>query len=316
MESSLFEMLKEGKKVGALGSLNADYSFSVSSFPQPGSTVTASCMVVRPGGKSSNQIVQAALLGMDCQMFGQVGEDPRGGWLIEKLNEVGVNTQKIVKNGPESGHAFIMVDDKGENEIVVSSGSNGSLGTKYVDEVKEDLSSLDALGFCLEVPVETVEKALREVEGPIKVLNVSPIPSSPSLDIAQGADVVIVNEEEAKSVIGKPIPSSPDSFLWAAAAKMLKKRSLPSVVVTLGSKGSVALEDGKAWPISPRPVTPKDTTGCGDSFAGSLLAALASGMSLPDACRLASFASAYSALGDGAQSSYGTKEGIRKFAEE
>ena len=72
MESSLFEMLKEGKKVGALGSLNADYSFSVPSFPQPGSTVTASGMVVRPGGKSSNQIVQAALLGMECQMFGQV----------------------------------------------------------------------------------------------------------------------------------------------------------------------------------------------------------------------------------------------------
>lgn len=316
MESSLFEMLKEGKKVGALGSLNADYSFSVSSFPQSGSTVTASGMVVRPGGKSSNQIVQAALLGMECQMFGQVGEDPRGGWLIEKLNEAGVNTQKIVKNGPESGHAFIMVDGKGENEIVVSSGSNGSLSKEYVEGVKNDLSSLDALGFCLEVPVETVEKALREVEGPIKVLNVSPIPSSPSLDIAQGADVVIVNEEEAKSVIGKPMPSSPDSFLWGTAAKMLKKRSLPSVVVTLGSKGSVVLEDGKAWPISPKPVTPKDTTGCGDSFAGSLLAALASGMSLPDACRLASFASAYSALGDGAQSSYGTKEEIRKFAEE
>ncbi|MBO7717694.1 MAG: bifunctional hydroxymethylpyrimidine kinase/phosphomethylpyrimidine kinase, partial [Aeriscardovia sp.] len=130
------------------------------------------------------------------------------------------------------------------------------------------------------------------------------------------ADVVIVNEEEAKSVIGKPMPSSPDSFLWGTAAKMLKKRSLPSVVVTLGSKGSVVLEDGKAWPVSPKPVTPKDTTGCGDSFAGSLLAALASGMSLPDACRLASFASAYSALGDGAQSSYGTKEEIRKFAQE
>ena len=76
MESSLFEMLKEGKKVGALGSLNADYSFSVSSFPQPGSTVTASCMVVRPGGKSSNQIVQAALLGMDCLVlgFGRIGK--------------------------------------------------------------------------------------------------------------------------------------------------------------------------------------------------------------------------------------------------
>ncbi|MBO6098311.1 MAG: ribokinase, partial [Aeriscardovia sp.] len=150
MESSLFEMLKEGKKVGALGSLNADYSFSVSSFPQPGSTVAASGMVVRPGGKSSNQIVQAALLGMDCKMFGQVGEDPRGSWLIEKLREAGVDAQRVVKKGPESGHAFIMVDNSGENERVVSSGSNGLLDPEYVAEVKSDLSSLDALGVCLE----------------------------------------------------------------------------------------------------------------------------------------------------------------------
>ena len=316
MDSSLFDMLKEGKKVGALGSLNADYSFSISSFPQPGSTVTASNMAIRPGGKGSNQIVQAALLGMDCQMFGQVGEDERGEWLIKKLDEAGVNTQKIARKGEQSGRAFIMVDEKGENEIVVSPGANGSLGKDYVEEVKSDLASLDALGFCLEVPVETVEKALREVEGPIKVLNVSPIPASPSLDMAKGADVVIVNEDEAKDVMGKPMPSSPDNFLWGTAAKMLKKRGLPSVVITLGSKGSVVLEEGKAWPISPKAVTPKDTTGCGDSFTGSLLAALASGMGLPDAARLASFAAAFSALGHGAQSSYGTKEEIRKFAEE
>lgn len=316
MDSSLFDMLKEGKKVGALGSLNADYSFCISSFPQPGSTVPASGMAVRPGGKSSNQIVQAALLGMDCQMFGQVGQDDIGEWLIKKLEEKGVKTQKIARQRGESGCAFIMVNKEGENEIVVNPGANGSLAEEYVEEVKPDLGSMDAVGFCLEVPVKTVEKALREVEGPIKVLNVSPIPSSPSLDMVRGADVVIVNEEEAREVIGKRMPSSPDSFLWATAAKMLKKRGLPSVVVTLGSKGSVILDEGKSWPISARAITPKDTTGCGDSFTGSLLASLASGMDLVSAVSLASFASAFSALGPGAQNSYGTKEEIRKFAQE
>lgn len=316
MNPSLFDMLKEGKKVGALGSLNADYSFSLSSFPRPGSTVSASDMAVRPGGKSANQIVQAALLGMDCQMFGQVGMDERGEWLIRKLEEAGVKTQKIARKGGESGCAFIMVNKEGENEIVVNPGANGALGEEYVEEVKPLLSSLDALGFCLEVPVEAVEKALREVEGPIKVLNVSPVPSSPSLDMVRGADVVIVNEDEAKEVIGRPMPSSPDSFLWGTAAKMLKKKDLPSVVVTLGSKGSVVLDEGKSWPVSAKAITPENTTGCGDSFAGSLLASLASGMDLVSAVRLASLASAFSALGQGAQSSYGTKEEIRKFARE
>ncbi|MBQ1286761.1 MAG: hypothetical protein IIY17_02110 [Aeriscardovia sp.] len=75
MPGSLFDKLDAEKKVGALGSLNADYSFSVTSFPEPGSTIAAEGFALRPGGKSSNQIVQAALLGMDCEMFGQVGED-------------------------------------------------------------------------------------------------------------------------------------------------------------------------------------------------------------------------------------------------
>ncbi|MBR6440390.1 MAG: ribokinase [Aeriscardovia sp.] len=316
MQDSLFDKLDSGKKVGALGSLNADYSFSLASFPEPGSTVEAEGFALRPGGKSSNQIVQAALLGMDCEMFGQVGEDASGAFLIEKLEEAGVKTGRIAKKGPESGSAFIMVDKKGENEIVVNPGANGLLDEGYVEGAMEALSSLSALGFCLEVPIGVVEKALREVEGPIKVLNVSPMPSSPSLDMARGADVVIVNEDEAKKVLGKPLPSSPDSFLWGQAAKILKKRGLPSAVITLGSKGSVVLDEGKAWPVAPKPVAPVDTTGCGDSFAGALLAGLASGLSLPDAAKIASFAAAFAALGAGAQSSYGTKEEIKKFSEE
>lgn len=316
MTESLFDKLDSEKKVGALGSLNADYSFSVSAFPEPGSTVAAEGFALRSGGKSSNQIVQAALLGMDCEMFGQVGEDACGSFLLEKLKEAGVETGRIARKGPESGCAFILVDKGGENEIVVNPGANGLLEEDYVVGQMDALSSLSALGLCLEVPVKTVEKALREVEGPVKVLNVSPMPASPTLDMARGADVVIVNEDEAKKVLGKPLPSSPDSFLWTAAAKGLKKRGLPSAVITLGSKGSVVLDEGKAWPIPPKPVSPTDTTGCGDSFAGALLAGLASGMSLPDSARLASFASAFAALGEGAQSSYGTKEEIKKFAQE
>lgn len=316
MPDSLFDKLDAEKKVGALGSLNADYSFSVASFPEPGSTIAAEGFALRPGGKSSNQIVQAALLGMDCEMFGQVGEDDLGGWLIGKLRDAGVETGRISRKGPQSGCAFIMVDKAGENEIVVNSGANGLLGEEYVEGVKDALSSLSALGLCLEVPIETVEKALREVEGPVKVLNVSPMPASPSLDMARGADVVIVNEDEAKKALGKALPSSPDAMRWGMAAKILQKRDLPSAVITLGSRGSVVLDGGKAWPIAPRAVSPSDTTGCGDCFAGALLAGLASGMGLPDAANIASLAAAFSALRPGAQSSYGTKEEIKKFAQQ
>lgn len=65
--------------------------------------------------------------------------------------------------------------------------------------------------------------------------------------------------------------------------------------------------------IDPVRVNAVDTTGCGDSFMGTVLACLASGFPLHDAARLASFVSAYAATGYGAQASYGTAAQIREL---
>ena len=67
--------------------------------------------------------------------------------------------------------------------------------------------------------------------------------------------------------------------------------------------------------IAPVRVDAVDTTGCGDSFMGTVLAGLASGFTLREAASLASYVSAYAATGYGAQASYGTAAQIgERFA--
>lgn len=79
---------------------------------------------------------------------------------------------------------------------------------------------------------------------------------------------------------------------------------------------TAAPEDQRIVRIAPVKVDAVDTTGCGDSFMGTILAGLASGFSLQDAAKLASYVSAYAATGYGAQASYGTAAQIKaKFAE-
>ena len=85
--------------------------------------------------------------------------------------------------------------------------------------------------------------------------------------------------------------------------------------MTLGGDGSVVLDSTSVTPIqriAPVHVNAVDTTGCGDSFMGTVLAGLASGMALSEAAELASYVSAYAATGYGAQASYGNAAQIRE----
>nr|WP_276124445.1 PfkB family carbohydrate kinase [Corynebacterium lactis] len=56
-----------------------------------------------------------------------------------------------------------------------------------------------------------------------------------------------------------------------------------------------------------------DTTGCGDSYIGTLLTAIAAGRSVAEGAQVAAAVSAYAATGVGAQSSYGTTDEVIEF---
>ena len=73
----------------------------------------------------------------------------------------------------------------------------------------------------------------------------------------------------------------------------------------------MVLDQGQTYRIHAVHVDAVDTTGCGDAFMGTVLAGLASDMTLVQAAQLASYVSAYAATGQGAQASYGTAEQIR-----
>ena len=80
----------------------------------------------------------------------------------------------------------------------------------------------------------------------------------------------------------------------------------------------LALVTGRAYPEQAQETAKYlgtdvlETTGCGDSFMGTVLAGLASGMTLSQSAELASYVSAYAATGYGAQASYGTAAQIRE----
>lgn len=303
--------------VSVVGSMNADYTVVTERLPKPGETVNAGPLRILPGGKSGNQAAAAALIGANVHMFGAVGSDDNADFLLGKLTQAGVDVSDVRRVEGPSGTTVITVDANGENTIVYSPGSNAQVSVDYVESMRDELTSSSVLGLCLESPIETVTAAARMChEAGVKVLvNDSPFTPVLPAELIESADILLVNEHEMVQLLGidEPADDNWDDFDWNYARDRMHKLGFEQAIITLGGDGSVVIDGDDVHRIEPVRVNAVDTTGCGDSFMGTVLAGLASGFALHESAELASYVSAYAATGSGAQASYGSASQIRKY---
>lgn len=269
-------------RVVVLGSLNVDLVTRVERHPRPGETVLGEGLRRLAGGKGANQAVAAARTGAAVAMVGCVGDDEAGTAYRTRLTRLGVDCAAVaVAAGAPTGHALVVVDEAGENSIVVVPGANAEVGAHALAAVKR-MGPADVLLAQLEVPLPLVASAVRAAaeRGARVVLNCAPYAALPP-DVVALADPVVVNEHEALALA--------DSDLVAG-----------SVVVTFGARG--AAWDGDQCPgVLVDPADVVDTTGAGDAFCGSLAAALARGASRGAALQAALEAGAEAVTRPGAQ---------------
>lgn len=310
-------------QVCVVGSMNVDYTITTHRLPQPGETVNGGPLQLLPGGKSGNQASAAALLGANVRMFGAVGDDANADFLLKHLTDAGVDVSQVRHVDGPSGLTVITVDDSAENTIVYSPGSNAKVDVEYVESAQSALTDAKVLGLCLESPIETVTACAKMChEAGVKVLlNDSPFTAVLPRELIENSDILLVNEIEMTQLLGIDAPADDDwdAFDWQDALDRLVELGFGEAIITLGGDGAVVLDsaaDDRVTRIDPVRVKPVDTTGCGDSFMGTVLAALASGMTLVEAARAASYVAAYAATGQGAQASYGTLAQVKAFFNE
>ncbi|MEV6317083.1 ribokinase [Streptomyces sp. NPDC051776] len=292
-----------------VGSANADLVVRVDRRPAAGETVLGSDLAVHPGGKGANQAVAAARLGARTALLARVGEDGHGRLLLESLRVAGVDTDAVLTGGAPTGVALITVDPAGDNSIVVSPGANARLAPADVTDAAR-LTAAAVVSLQLEVPLETIAATVRAAAaaGTRVVLNASP-PASLPADVLAACDPLVVNEHEARFLLGdRPEAGSSEPEAWASALTALGPRS---VVVTLGADGAlVTAADGTSVRVPSPPVKAVDTTGAGDAFTGTLAWRLGSGEDLETAVRFAVRVGAAAVTRAGAQESFPTADEI------
>lgn len=320
MSASALQLLdKISGNISIVGSMNADYTVTTKRLPQPGETVNGGPLRILPGGKSGNQAAAAARIGANVTIFGAVGQDANADFLLGQLNDAGVNTSHVRHVEGASGTTVITVDDSGENTIVYSAGSNGKVDMDYINSEKETLLSSSVLGLCLESPIETVTATAKLChDAGIKVLlNDSPFTDDLPAELIAYSDTLLVNEHEMAQLLNIAEPKDGDwlGCDWEYIARSMHEFGFEEAIVTLGGDGAIVMDSESTYHVDAAKITSKDTTGCGDSFMGTMLAGLASGFTLSEAASLASYVAAYAATSYGAQASYGTSEQIREFFE-
>jgi ribokinase len=286
-----------------VGSLNMDLVVQTPRIPKIGETVSgAEDLKLIPGGKGANQAYGSAMLGADVAMIGRVGNDAFGDTLVLNLDNVKVDT-RFIKRDPNAatGIALIMVEESGQNIIVVSPGANRRVSPEDVSQGESVIRSADVLLLQLEIPLETVTRAVEiaRLYDVITVLNPAPAQHLPG-KLLSSIDYIIPNETEM-ALLSEYEINTDNEIRQAASA--LRGLGANTIIMTIGSRGAVLITEKEFAHFPAFPIDPVDTTAAGDAFVASFAVALAEGKSLQEAVRFGNAAGALACTKLGAQPS-------------
>jgi ribokinase len=284
-------------QVAVVGSFMMDLAVVAPRRPQPGETLVGSRFGAFLGGKGCNQAIVASRAGASAAMIGRLGADDFGRRFLACLSAERIDVTHVTVDEVEgTGVGLPLIEDGGENSIVIVPRANGRMTVADVTAAIGTISSASVLLLQLELPLDVVVEAAARARaaGTLVVLNPAPSPEAGEIDRFAGlVDVLIPNEVEVAALSGVDDPRQ--------GAGLLRERLGCSVVVTMGDQGAWVVDGGEPARYPAHRVEVVDTVGAGDAFCGALGARLATGAPLREAVEYASAAAALAVTKLGAE---------------
>lgn len=294
-----------------IGSINMDIVIKTKEIPKIGETVIGREMIETPGGKGANQAVALAKLGTQVNFLGMIGNDLYGSKLLSSMKESGINIDYIKSVEGSSGLAFITVDDKGNNNIIVIPGANYKMDKQYLHNHIDVISRSKVVLLQNEIPIDIVKEAIILSKNLGKLIVLNPAPASGlEKEILELIDILIPNEHELARISGKEIMSI-ESVV--EACKYLIYKGVPKIITTLGDKGAIYVDKTIVQHFKPCASKVVDTTAAGDSFIGGFLSSYILTNDMFKSIEFGQKAAAITIQRFGAQEALPTLEEIEKY---
>jgi len=268
-----------------LGEIVLDWVAEIPHFPQPDEKIDAKSENYFPGGVTANYLVAIGRLGGSCGFLGAVGDDSYGNFLINDLINENIDISfTIKKKGMITPVNFIFIAN-GEKSIIQSPHMQSTkLDIHDVDEdyianskvLHTTLIHSDISNFAIKIAKRHNIKVSIDLESQIAKRGWNNLK-----EMLLMADVLIPNKEGAKTITKQNNPEN--------SAKVLVKKGIPIVIITLGSQGVLVTTSDFQKRIPAYHIKNiVDTTGAGDTFNGAFsFAYWIKGWDLERACKFA-----------------------------
>lgn len=288
-------------KIAVIGLSGQSIFMKVNNLPTPSTTIHSTNLYIEPGGKGYNQAVACKKLGAEVSYFSKVGCDEYGNICEKYLKDLGIKTIFEKDKILNTALATILTDNLAENEVIVYKGASSNLNVSELKDFESEIVTADVLLLQYEISIDVVKKAIEIAKENNTLVILNPAPAIYlDKEILNMADIVTPNYEEAKTLYGLDIEKLPSSIN-------------NTLIVTLGSKGSLLINNHTSKKFSPINVEAVDTTGAGDIFNAGLAVAIANKKSIEEAIEFATVASGLSVTKEHVMDSIPTKEMVEEY---
>lgn len=254
---------------------------------------------------------------MDVCLGGCIGEDPFGDFLLQTLEEAGVQTTGVSRCPQESTATSTVINVDGDDRRLISAvGANRLLTSNMISEgLIESAAIVHIGGFLLLDALEsdqTLER-LRQARanGALVMLDVIEVKDPAAMErvrrVLPFTDVVLPNRDEAALLTAQSNP-------WDQA-QVFRDAGARTVVITDGAHGSYVMGDGLRLRSEAYPTAFRGGTGAGDAFDAGFIAGHLNGEDLRGCVRWGSAMGASCVRSTSATASVFSKEEALRFME-
>ena len=305
-------------KIATIGDVNVDLIARIDRMPDLGKQVITRDFQTHGGGSSANFAMECARLGMDIQLFGKVGDDVFGRFVLVELEDNKVDTSNVLLTDRKTGVTFAMVQGI-DRSFITFRGENATYNINDIDltKISADLVHLPSY-FLMDGLRDDYVKL-------IDLLHGADIPVSfdtgwdprgfpkesvePLYDIIPKVDIFLPNLDEARKILGN------DRLTPGGAASILLDMGVKIVVIKMGKDGCYVTDGRVAEQVPAFNVNVVDTTGAGDTFIAGFVMGHIHGRSLRE-CAVIGAATAGLKIGGVGWSKYPTRERVNRFLQE
>ena len=247
------------------------------------------------GGSATNSLVAAANYGSNCHHVCRVADDEDGTRYLDSLRAAGVKHIGVSSENSDmpTGKCLILVTPDAKRTMISMLGVSAYLGASDIDyEVVENSKIFYIEGYMVtsDDNFNAVISTLEHLKGKdvLKALSLSDagivhgFKDKFDLIESYGIDMIFCNDDEAVAFSGKENLED--------AIEFYKNKSYMTAV-TKGADGSVVVQNGVEYLASAEKITPVDTNGAGDMFAGSFMHAFLQGHDVEACARFSNYAS-------------------------